>query len=251
MLRIISRLDIKNENLIKTVSLEGLRIIGNPADFAKKYYREGIDEILVMDVVASLYGRNNLYNIIKELSKEVFIPITLGGGIRTEEDAIRALSSGADKVAINSAAFKNPNIISRIANSIGSSSVVLSVEAKRVGSDWFAYFNSGRDNSGLKVIDWILQAISKGAGEVLITSIDYEGMFQGFDLEFLKLLQKEKNKIKVPIILSGGISSVDNVKNILEIFIPSAISIAGMFHYNKMNVIEFKKNLKKFNIKVR
>lgn len=241
MFRIIPRLDIKNKNLIKTVNLEGLRKLGNPNEFAKKYYKEDADELIFMDCVASLYGRNNLYQIINEISKDIFIPITVGGGVRSLDDAKILLNNGSDKVAINSAALNNSNLISDLSNHIGSSSVVLSVEAKKIGNDWYAFFNCGRDNSGKKVVDWISQGISMGAGEVILTSVDKEGTESGFDLELLKNLKKIK--INFPLIISGGIRNhidIIEAKNILNI---SGVSIASVLHYKKAKLTEIKKNL--------
>ena len=160
-MRLIPRLDVKNDYLIKTVCLEGLRKIGNPNEFARKYADQGADELLFMDLVASLYGRNNLYEIINNITKDIFIPITVGGGIRNVSDAINLLENGADKVLLNSATFSNRELISNLANQIGSSSVVLSIEAKKIGNDWFAFYNSGRENSKFTVKEWIKEGINK------------------------------------------------------------------------------------------
>ena len=155
-MRIIARLDIKNQNLIKGINLEGLRIVGEPNKFALKYYNEGIDEIIFMDSVASLYGRNNLYDIISKASKDIFIPITVGGGIRSIDDASKAFRSGADKVAVNTAAVENNNLINQLSEKFGSQSVVLSVEAKKIKqNNWEVFTNNGRQETGLSVIDWI------------------------------------------------------------------------------------------------
>ncbi|MBD1171187.1 imidazole glycerol phosphate synthase cyclase subunit, partial [Pelagibacterales bacterium SAG-MED04] len=165
-LRIIPRLDIKGENLIKGIQLEGVRVIGNPNIFAKKYYNNGADELLYMDAVASLYGRNNLKELIKKAVKDVFIPITVGGGIRSIEDAYDILRSGADKIAINTAAVIRPNLIKELSNEFGSQSIVVSIEAKQQSKfDWEVYVESGREKTGIKVFDWIKKAESLGAGE--------------------------------------------------------------------------------------
>ena len=172
-LRLIARLDIKGPNLIKGIHLEGLRVIGSPNEYALNYYKQGIDELIYMDCVASLYGRNHLSEIIKSAAKDIFIPMTVGGGIRSVENAKEILRSGADKVAINTAAISNPKIISDIARQFGSQCVVLSIEAKKVGTDhWEAYANSGRERTNLDVIEWAKTCVANGAGELLVTSID-------------------------------------------------------------------------------
>ena len=190
-MRIISRIDIKNEFVIKGINLEGLRKIGDPLEIATNYYRDGIDEIMMMDAVASLYGRNNLFDIVEKSVKNIFVPITLGGGIRSLNDIDKALKSGADKVAINSYATENPNFIKEAVKNFGSSTITVYVEAKNVGEGkWEAYKNSGRDKTGLEIIDWIQKVQDYNCGELLITSIDYEGLQEGFDLELLNKLLK-------------------------------------------------------------
>ena len=165
--RLIARLDIKNKNLIKPINLEGLRIVGDPNEYAKKYYINGIDEIFFMDTVATLYSRSHLTEIITNITKEIFIPITVGGGIRSFEDANELLNSGADKVAINTAAVQNPKIIKNIVDKIGSQSLVISIDAKkRSEGKWEVYINNGRDRTGIDAIDWIKKVVDLGAGEV-------------------------------------------------------------------------------------
>ena len=233
-MRIIPRLDVKNDNLIKTICLEGLRKIGNPNEFARKYADQGADELLFMDLVASLYGRNNLFDIINNISKDIFIPITVGGGVRCVSDATKLLENGADKVLLNSATFSNRELISNLANQIGSSSVVLSIEAKKINEDWYAFYNSGRENSKVTVKEWIKEGIAKGAGEICITSVDREGTEEGFDLELLKKIKLLN--IKKPLIISGGISSKEDIQEIKKIIDCSAVSVASVLHYNKKKV---------------
>ena len=233
-MRLIPRLDVKNDNLIKTVCLEGLRKIGNPNEFARKYADQGADELLFMDLVASLYGRNNLFHIINNISKNIFIPITVGGGVRSVSDATKLLENGADKVLLNSATFSNRELISNLANQIGSSSVVLSIEAKKINEDWYAFYNSGRENSKVTVKEWIKEGITKGAGEICITSVDREGTEKGFDLELLKKIKLLN--IKKPLIISGGISSKEDIREIKKIIDCSAVSVASVLHYNKKKV---------------
>tara|TARA_Y100001935_G_C17287718_1_gene501387 strand:- start:552 stop:1304 length:753 start_codon:yes stop_codon:yes gene_type:complete len=249
MLRIIPRLDIKGDNLVKTIYLEGLRKIGPPNKYAIKYYKDSADELLFMDLVATLYGRNNLHKIIYEASKNIFIPLTVGGGIRSIDDAIKCLKSGADKIAVNTAAIENPNLIKDLAERLGSSTVVLSVEAKKISNDWYAFTRSGRENSGRKINDWIKQASFLGVGEICITSVDNEGTFKGIDTELLKKISKLN--IKQPIVLSGGIGSHDDIIEINRSINLSGICIAGLFHYEKSSIKKIKKSLMEKNLNIR
>jgi len=179
-LRIIPRLDIKGPNLIKGIRLEGLRVVGDPHAFALRYYAQGADEMVFMDIVASLYQRNSLSDIIRRAANQIYIPITVGGGIRSLDDVDNMLRSGADKVAINTAAIARPALITEVARRFGSQCMVLSVEAKRTGPGrWEAYTDNGREHTGLDVIDWIAQAVGLGAGEILLTAVDQEGTRKG------------------------------------------------------------------------
>ena len=238
--RIIARLDVKNSNLIKSINLEGLKVVGNPNDFAKKYYDQGVDELLFMDCVATLYGRNNLSEIISQSTKDIFVPIAVGGGIRTVQDAQNLLKSGADKVAINTAAVQNPNFISELANVIGSQSVVLSIEAKKRNNFWEVYTSNGRDPTGKNVIDWVKESEKLGAGEVLLTSVDQEGTRKGFDIDLIKSVT---NSIRLPDICSGGYGETTHAKKLIENCEVDAIAIADAFHYSRATVREIKKTL--------
>ena len=172
-IRLIARLDIKAPNLIKGVHLEGFRVIGDPNEYARRYYEAGADELVYMDIVASLYQRNSLADIVERSTKDVFVPITVGGGVRTKEDVVKLLQSGADKVAINTAAVQRPELISELARRFGSQCVVLSIEAKRTAAGtWEAFTNNGREHTGFDVIDWAKRGVELGAGEILVTSVD-------------------------------------------------------------------------------
>ena len=172
-IRLIARLDIKGPSLIKGIHLEGLRVIGSPNDFALHYYLQGVDELIYMDCVASLYGRNHLGDIIKAAAKDIFVPITVGGGIRSVNDATDILRLGADKVALNTAAVESPQLITSIARRFGNQCMVLSVEAKQINFDhWEVYTNNGRERTGLDVVEWVKKGVSMGAGEILLTSVD-------------------------------------------------------------------------------
>ncbi len=246
-LRIIGRLDIKGESVVKGINLEGLRKVGNPKDLAKKYYEQGIDEIIYMDVVASLYERNTITKFIKEAAKEIFVPLTVGGGIRNLEDIRKVLNNGADKVAINTAAIKNKNFIKEAAEEIGSQSIIVSIEAKKIEKDyWEAYYENGRERSGFDVLKWAKQVEELGAGEILITSVDKEGLKLGMDLE---LLQQLRAKVAIPIIYSGGIGEPEHILD--GIPFTDGVALASILHYKKYNINHIKNFLKTKDIIVR
>lgn len=238
-IRLIPRLDIKGKNLIKGVHLEGLRVIGDPQEYAVKYYEAGADELIYMDVVASLYGRNNLSELISYTARNVFVPITVGGGIRSVEDVQRLLRSGADKVAINTAAISNPELIREVSGRFGSQCMVLSIEAKKVSEGkWDAFTDNGRERSGRDVHEWVQQAVELGAGEILLTSIDQEGTRKGFDLE---LTQSVSEVVPVPVIASGGMSSVQDLIDVVRLGKADAVAMADILHYDRMSLLEIRK----------
>lgn len=236
--RLIARLDIKGPNLIKGVHLEGLRVIGDPQLYAQRYYEQGIDEIIYMDSVASLYGRNNLTEILEHTARHVFVPITVGGGVRSVEDARRLLRSGADKVAVNTAAIGRPQLLAEIAEEFGSQAVVLSVEAKRLNQGgWEAYTDNGREHSGRNVIEWIEEAETLGAGELLLTSIDQEGTRKGFDVELIRMAT---DRVSIPVIASGGMGSTEDLVKAVEQGHPDAIAMADILHYDRTSLAEIR-----------
>ena len=240
-LRLISRLDIKNEFVIKGIHLEGLRKIGDPIELAKKYYKEGIDEIIFMDSVASLYDRNNLFHIIERACKEVFIPITIGGGIREISDIEDALKSGADKIAINTQAIKRPNIIKDASRIYGSQCIVGSIEAKRKGiNKWEAYIDNGREETGVDVLDWARRLEGLGIGEILVTSIDQEGTKKGFDIHLIEQISK---LVSIPVIASGGAGNISHIEEAATKTTVNAVAIASLLHYNVSNIFDIKKHL--------
>ena len=248
-MRIIARLDIKNDNLIKGINFEGLRIVGNPNKFAVEYYKDGIDEIIFMDVVASLYGRNQLTEIINFATKDVFIPITVGGGVRSVSDAEKIFLSGADKVAINTAAVKNPNLIEELSKKFGSQSIVLSVEAKKKSSGkWEVFTENGRQETGIDVMEWAKTAVSKGVGEILLTSVDMEGTKKGFDFDLIKNIS---DVVNIPIIASGGFGSPEHMIKAHQDCSADAIAIADAFHFNRVKIKDLREIALKNNIKVR
>ena len=247
-MRIIGRLDIKGPNLIKSINLEGLRIVGNPNDFAVQYYKNGADELIFMDIVASLYNRNSLHEIIKLATKKIFIPFTVGGGIRSVDDALKIFDSGADKIAINTRAVQEPKLINTLSKRFGSQAVVLSVEAKNISENkWEAYVESGRERTNLDVINWVKKAADLGAGEVLLTSVDNEGTCKGFDN---KLISSVSNSVNIPIIASGGFGDTNDIKE-AEKAGANGIAIAHMLHYKKMTIREIRQYAIDSKIKVR
>lgn len=228
--RIIPRLDVKGPNLVKGIHLEGLRVLGRPADFARFYYESGADELLFMDVVASLYERNSLHDIIRETAESIFIPITVGGGIRSISDIRAVLRAGADKVSLNTAALKDPELIKRAAQIFGTSTIVVSIEAiKEKNGRYFAYTDNGRETTGVEVIDWAKKVESLGAGEIVITSVDKEGTGEGFDIE---LVRSVADAVDVPVVAHGGAGNPDDIISLIEETQVEAIALASVLHYN-------------------
>lgn len=248
-IRLIARLDIKGPNLIKGINLEGLRVIGSPNEYAIKYYEQGIDELIYMDSVASLYGRNHLSELVINASKNIFVPITVGGGIRSTEDATKILRSGADKVAINTAAVLNPKLISEIALHFGSQCMVLSIEAKKIGlNKWEVYTDNGREKTGKDLIEWVKEGVSMGAGEILLTSVDQEGTRKGFDID---LLNTVSSIATVPVIASGGMGRPDDLIEAVNSGNVDAVAMADIIHYEKYQISEIRNIARKNKINLR
>ena len=248
--RVVARLDVKDENLVKGIQLEGLRKLGPPNAFARKYYAEGIDELLYIDIVASLYNRNNLSEIVKKTCEEVFIPVTVGGGLRSVEDVRHILSMGADKAAINTAAIKRPGLITEVAEAFGSQCMVLSVQAKRnrtQSGKWEAYFDNGREHSGYDVIEWVKRAEELGAGEILLTSVDSEGLQRGGDIPLIKAVC---STVSIPVIYCGGIGKPQGAVSAVKAG-ASAVASASIFHYGRYSPADVKKTLSNSGIEVR
>ena len=238
ILRLIARLDIKGANLIKGIHLEGLRVVGDPQLHAEKYYHDGADEIIYMDTVASLYGRNNLIDVVTRTAEHVFVPMTVGGGIRSVEDARSLLRAGADKVAINTAAIKDPTLISHLSDVWGSSTIVLSIEAKKTASGkWEAYTDNGRERTGLDVVQWAEQGAKLGAGEIFLTSVDQEGTKKGFDCQLMAEITKN---VDIPVIASGGFGQLEHLKELLTLSAPTGVAIADSLHYNRFTFAQIR-----------
>ncbi len=240
-LRIISRLDIKGPNIVKGIHCEGLRVVGNPKDLAYKYFKNGADELLCMDIVASLYQRNFDFDLLRSLSDGVFIPITVGGGIRSTNDINNALRAGADKVAINTYAIKNPRFLNEAARKFGSQCIVLSIEAKKHPDGWWeAYTDGGREHTGINAVAWAKKAIKLGIGEIILTSIDNDGTKKGYDIDLIKKITFSS---PVPIVVHGGAAGPESFLDILKICRPEGLSAASIFHYRDHNIKDIKNYL--------
>ncbi len=247
--RIIARLDVKGPNVIKGVHLECLRVVGKPSEMAERYYSEGADELIYMDVVASLYGRENLLKIVNEASENIFIPFTVGGGVRSLSDIRELLAAGADKVAINTAATKRPELITEAAKMFGSQCIVVSIEANRVDRGrWEAFTDNGRERTGLDVVEWARRAESLGAGEILLTSINREGTRKGFDLE---LTAAVSGVVTIPLVASGGAGTTGDISRCITEGGADGVAAASLLHYNLLSLPWIKGELREQRIEVR
>ncbi len=249
-IRLIARLDVKDENLVKGIQMEGLRKLGDPNAFARDYYAQGIDELLYVDIVASLYNRNNLSEIVRRTVDEVFIPVCVGGGVRSVEDVRHLLAMGADKVAVNTAAIKRPELITEIANAFGSQCMVLSIQAKRSRTwpgRWEAYYDNGRAHSGCDVVEWAKRGQALGAGEILLMSVDNEGLQRGMDME---LLEAVTAAVDIPVICGGGVGCGEDVVEAARAG-ADAVACAAVLHYGKETVAELKEELRAAGVEVR
>lgn len=248
-IRIIPRLDIKGPNVVKGVHLEGLRIVGDPAEHARRYYEEGADELLYMDIVASLYGRNNLLHIVERAASDVFIPLTVGGGVRKLDDVYKLLRAGADKVAVNTAAIANPDFIREAARSFGSQCIVVSIEAKlQSPGRWEALTDNGREKTGVDACEWARKAADLGAGEILVTSVDREGTLKGFDLD---LTARVSGSVTIPVIACGGAGKAEHVLAAVKEGRADAVSVASILHFKKCGLRELKETLLAGGVPVR
>lgn len=247
-LRLIARLDIKGPNLIKGVHLEGLRVIGDPHLYAHRYYEQGADELVYMDVVASLYGRNSLHDVVRRTAHNIFVPLTVGGGLRSIDDVREMLRAGADKVAINTAAVRRPELIAEVARKFGSQCMVLSVEAKHKEDHWEVYTDNGRERTGLNVVDWARRGVELGAGEILLTSVDREGTRAGFDCELVRAVSEA---VPVPVIASGGMGDVSHLVDVVLRGRADAVAMADILHYNRCTIGQIRAAAQNAGINVR
>jgi len=247
--RIVARLDVKGPNLVKGIHLEGLRVMGDPHVFARRYYEEGVDEILYVDIVASLYGRNNILDVVRRTAEDVFVPLTVEGGLRSVDDVRDALRSGADKVAINTAAVARPALVQEVAEAFGSQCMVLSIQTKQVGADrWEAYTDNGRERTGLDALDWARRGEELGAGELLVTSVDRDGTRKGIDLPFLRRVTAA---VGIPVIAGGGVGVPAHVREALVDGGADAVAVASVLHYGLHGVGAIKSALDESGVPVR
>ena len=228
MFRVIPRLDIKNNNVINTVGLEGLRTVGKPMDLATQYYKMGADEIILNDLVASLYQRNNLYDLVSEICTHVFVPITVVGGVRSVKDAEKLFKLGADKIGLNTAAVSKPALVNELTKEFGSQSITGCIETRPVDGKYVIFTDGGRELQNINLIDWSNELISRGVGEILFTSINKEGRLSGLDD---KLLEKIQSINHLPTIISGGIGSLADFDAAYNQY-QSGVAVAGAFHTN-------------------
>lgn len=247
-IRLIARLDIKGPNLIKGVHLEGLRVLGDPQAFATRYYEQGADELIYMDIVASLYGRSILTDIVRRAAHDVFVPMTVGGGIRSTEDVRDLLRAGADKVSINSAAVRRPALVSEVARRFGSQCMVLSIEAKqRAAGRWEVYTDCGRERSGIDVVEWARRGVELGAGEILVTSIDREGTRQGFDTDLIRAVAEA---VSVPVVASGGYGREGHLAPAVAAG-ACAVAVADALHYGRSTLAGLRQEAHRAGIPMR
>ena len=247
--RLIPRLDIKGPNLIKGIHLEGLRVVGDPQEFARRYYEAGADELIYMDIVASLYGRNSLTEIIKAAARDIFIPITVGGGVRSVDDANQLLRAGADKVAVNTMAVARPELITEISRRFGSQCMVLSIEAKRgIGGKWEVYVENGREKTGLDALEWAIRGCELGAGEILLTSVDQEGTRSGFDLPLVSAIA---DAVPIPVIASGGMGTLSHLVEVVKVGHADAVAMADVLHYGRLEMHGMREAARSAGVQVR
>ncbi|MDD5751851.1 MAG: imidazole glycerol phosphate synthase cyclase subunit [Candidatus Peribacteraceae bacterium] len=264
-IRIIPRLDVKGPTIVKGIHMEGLRVVGKPQELARKYYEQGADELVIMDTVASLYGRSPDFDLMRSVANELFIPLTMGGGIQSLHDITNFLRSGADKVAINTFATRNPQLIPEAVRQFGSQCIVLSVEAKRVGPPrpsgglpaeaprtrgegwWEAYTEGGREHSGRNALEWIKEALDLGIGEILLTSVDFDGTRKGYDLELIRAVTSFAT---VPVVAHGGARDAQSLHEALDAK-ADAVALASILHYDENSIQKLKQQLKQGGIPVR
>jgi len=245
--RIIPCLDVKDGRVVKGVNFVGLKDAGDPVEVAKRYNDEGADEITFLDITASSDNRDTIVDIVEKVAKEVFIPLTVGGGIRTLEDIYKLLNVGCDKVSVNSAAIKRPELINEGAKRFGSQCIVVAIDVKKTGDKWHVYLNGGRVDTGIDAIEWAKECVERGAGEILLTSMDADGTKAGFDIE---VTEKISSLVDVPVIASGGAGTMEHIKEVFEHGADAALA-ASIFHFKEIDIMDLKHYLHDHNIAVR
>lgn len=248
MTRIIVKLDVKPPYVVKPVHFEGLRKMGSPSEMAKKYYDQGADEVMYIDIVSSLYQRNIIFDEIEKTANELFIPFGVGGAIQSIEDISKLFHIGADKVAINTYAVQeDPSIINKAAEIFGNQAIVVNIEAKKWDGYWECYTDCGRMQSGKDVLEWVKEVEKRGAGEILLQAVDKDGRNRGFDLELCK---KVVDLVGIPVVVCSGAGTLEDIKEVIEYAKPSGVAIASLLHYDKVTISDIKKYLKDNNIEV-
>jgi cyclase len=245
--RIIPCLDVKDGRVVKGVNFIGLRDAGDPVEVAKRYNDEGADEITFLDITASSDNRDTIVDIVAQVAKEIFIPLTVGGGIRKLDDIYRLLNVGCDKVSINSAAIKRPQLIDESAKRFGSQCIVTAIDVKKTGKGYNVYLDGGRVDTGIDAVEWAKEVVNRGSGEILLTSMDADGTKAGFELTITQLISKAVN---VPVIASGGAGTMQHIKEAFEHGADAALA-ASIFHYKEIDIMELKHYLHDNNIPVR
>ena len=247
--RIIPCLDIKDGRTVKGINFENIRDAGDPVELALLYSQQGADELVFLDITATLEKRKTLVELVKRIAANINIPFTVGGGISTVEDVAILLQHGADKVSVNTAAYKNPSLIADLSNRFGSQCIVLAIDTKKeTDGEWYVYLNGGRTKTDTKTIDWAKQAVALGAGEILLTSMNNDGTKAGFALDITLLLSSE---LPVPVIASGGAGTMEHFKEIFEAGNADAALAASIFHYKEIEIPELKKYLSNEKIAIR
>ena len=246
--RIIPCLDVKNGRVVKGINFVDLQDAGDPVEQAKIYSDGGADEICFLDITASNENRDTIYHVVKETSKKCFVPLTVGGGVRTVEDINKLLNCGADKVSINTAAVKDSNVVLESSKKFGSQCIVVAIDAKKNGDKWEVYTHGGRNNSGLDALEFAKKMENSGAGELLVTSMDRDGTQIGYDIDLMK---KISSMVNIPLIASGGVGNLDHLAEGIKEGNASAVLAASIFHYGKHSVIEAKEYLNSKGIPVR
>lgn len=245
--RIIPCLDVKDGRVVKGVNFVGLKDAGDPVEVAKRYNEEGADELTFLDITASHEERDTIVHIVEQVAKEVFIPLTVGGGIRKLDDIYRLLAVGCDKVSVNSAAIKRPELIDEGAKRFGSQCIVVAIDVKKTGDQYNVYLNGGRVDTGINALDWAREAVDRGAGEILLTSMDADGTKAGFDLDITGQISRMVN---VPVIASGGAGTMEHIKEAFEHGADAALA-ASIFHYREIDIMDLKRYLSSEGIPVR
>lgn len=248
--RIIPCLDVKNGKVVKGINFVGLKEVGDPVELAQKYYEQGADELVFLDITATHEGRDTMVQVVEQVASSIYMPFTVGGGLKTIEDIKRVLRAGADKVSLNSAAVKNPELISQGAQIFGNQCIVLAIDAKaRVDqSGWNVVIHGGRIDTGIDLLEWVQTGVSLGAGEILLTSMDTDGVKQGYDI---KMLEAVRNITNVPVIASGGCGCLEHFAQVFENNVADAALAASLFHYDELSVQDVKAYLQKKGIPVR